>query len=123
MVAGFPNLFTCSGPNTGLGHTSVVFMIESQIICVSRQLRSHRDHARRRPSSPDGRRRRLSSPRCDAHTKRTVWVSGGCTSWYLDARGRNSALWPTFTMPFRLRTRTFKPDEYVLTLRRARVAA
>jgi cation diffusion facilitator CzcD-associated flavoprotein CzcO len=31
MVAGYPNLFFLLGPNTGLGHNSVVFMAECQI--------------------------------------------------------------------------------------------
>jgi hypothetical protein len=44
-----------------------------------------------------------------------VWVDGGCSSWYLDAHGNNSALWPTFTMPFRRRLRRFRPEEHVLT--------
>jgi hypothetical protein len=48
-------------------------------------------------------------------TRGTVWVDGGCSSWYLDAQGNNSALWPTFTMPFRRRVRHFRPEEHVLT--------
>ena len=44
----------------------------------------------------------------------TVWTSGGCASWYLDARGRNTTLWPTFTWPFRERTRRLDPAHYEL---------
>jgi len=45
--------------------------------------------------------------------RKTVWMTGGCASWYLDARGRNSALWPTFTWPFHRRTASFDADAYV----------
>jgi hypothetical protein len=119
MIAGFPNLFTLLGPNTGLGHNSVVFMIESQINLVMDVLR------RLRTSSVGA-----VEPRQDVQdrfvaemqrlTEGTVWVDGGCSSWYLDGHGNNSALWPTFTMPFHRRLRQMKPDEYVITPAHAR---
>lgn len=49
----------------------------------------------------------------------TVWTSGGCASWYLDANGRNTTLWPTFTWPFRERTRKLDPAQYELRAPRA----
>ena len=42
----------------------------------------------------------------------TVWAQGGCVSWYLDATGRNSTLWPGFATGFRLRLRRFRPADY-----------
>jgi hypothetical protein len=42
----------------------------------------------------------------------TVWTDGGCRSWYLDANGRNSTLWPDFTWRYALRTRQFDLDSY-----------
>ncbi|MBN1529298.1 MAG: hypothetical protein JW895_09585, partial [Thermoleophilaceae bacterium] len=45
-------------------------------------------------------------------TEGTVWVSGGCKSWYIDANGHNSTLWPTFTWPYRRRTRHFDEAQY-----------
>ena len=119
MIAGFPNLFTLLGPNTGLGHNSVVFMIESQINLVM-------DVLRRLRSSSTG----AVEPRQDVQdrfvaemqrlTEGTVWVDGGCSSWYLDGQGHNSALWPTFTMPFRRRLKHMLTDEYVITPAHAR---
>jgi hypothetical protein len=56
----------------------------------------------------------------------TVWTSGGCASWYLDANGRNTTLWPSFTWPFRERTRRLEPAHYELRAarpKRAPVAA
>ena len=48
-----------------------------------------------------------------AMMKGTVW-STGCSSWYLDAQGRNTTLWPDFTFRFRKRTRHFDPAAYEL---------
>jgi hypothetical protein len=42
----------------------------------------------------------------------TVWTAGGCASWYLDAGGRNTTLWPTFTFRFRERTSSFRVEDY-----------
>jgi hypothetical protein len=47
-------------------------------------------------------------------TEGTVWVAGGCSSYYIDRNGRNSTIWPTFTWPFRRRTREFDEAAYVL---------
>ena len=53
----------------------------------------------------------------DRMTSETVWVSGGCTSYYIDRNGHNSALWPTFTWPFRRRLREFDAAAYALGAR------
>ena len=49
----------------------------------------------------------------------SVWTAGGCRSWYLDRTGRNSTLWPGFTIPFRRRLARLRPDDYLLTPRKA----
>jgi hypothetical protein len=43
----------------------------------------------------------------------TVWLGGGCASWYLDEHGHNTTLWPDFTFRFRRLTRTFDRQNYV----------
>ena len=111
-VAGFPNLFLLVGPNTGLGHTSMVFMIESQVAYVVDAL-AHMDAAAAatlavRPEAQDRYNERLQR-----RLARTVWNRGGCRSWYLDANGRNTSLWPGSTWTFRRRTRRFDPWAYV----------
>ncbi len=118
MIAGFPNAFTLLGPNTGLGHNSVVFMIEAQIALVMDTLRHMREHGVGAVEPTEAAQAGFVAE-MQRKTQGTVWVDGGCSSWYLDAEGRNSALWPTFTMPFKRRTRRFRPDEYLLTPRRA----
>jgi hypothetical protein len=43
-----------------------------------------------------------------------IWNQGGCKSWYLDARGRNTTIWPGFTFVFRNKTRRFRLGDYAL---------
>jgi cation diffusion facilitator CzcD-associated flavoprotein CzcO len=113
MVAGYPNLFFLVGPNTGLGHNSIVFMIESQVNYVldALALMQARGAAELdvRPEAQAAYNARIQE-----QMRGTVWTSGGCASWYLDANGRNTTLWPSFTWPFRTRTRRLEPAEYEL---------
>jgi cation diffusion facilitator CzcD-associated flavoprotein CzcO len=112
-VAGFPNLFFLVGPNTGLGHNSIVFMIESQITYVSGALRAMRRGGAAvvdvRPEAQAAYNAEL-----EEMTRGTVWVTGGCQSYYIDRNGHNSTIWPTFTWPFRQRTREFDEAAYAL---------
>ncbi|WP_329238639.1 NAD(P)/FAD-dependent oxidoreductase [Actinoallomurus sp. NBC_01490] len=110
-IAGFPNLFMLLGPNTGLGHNSVVFMIESQVQHVLSCLRllseekadviEVRPEAQRRFNR--GLQRRL---------RKAVWNEGGCKSWYLDDKGVNRTLWPGFTFEYWARTRKARRRDY-----------
>jgi cation diffusion facilitator CzcD-associated flavoprotein CzcO len=113
-VAGFPNFFLMLGPNTGLGHTSQVFMIESQINHVAGALRHLRD---RGLATIEVRREAQEAYNAELQRRLqgTVWNAGGCRSWYLDRNGRNSTLWPGSTWSFRTRTRHFRPEDYVLS--------
>jgi cation diffusion facilitator CzcD-associated flavoprotein CzcO len=112
-IAGFPNLFMIMGPNTGLGHNSVVFMIESQIAYIADALKTMRAY---RAESVEVRREAMEA--YDAEMQRrlegSVWNTGGCASWYLDATGRNSIIWPGFTWPFKQRTLEFDAGSYAL---------
>lgn len=110
-ATGFPNLFVLTGPNTGLGHSSQVFMIEAQIRYVLGALAHARaQHITRLEVRP------AAQARWDRDVQRkmpgTVWLTGGCRSWYLDGRGRNVTLWPGSTWSFARRTRHFDPDSY-----------
>jgi cation diffusion facilitator CzcD-associated flavoprotein CzcO len=118
-VSGFPNLFFLIGPNTGLGHTSMIFMIEAQINYTLDALRYMR---RQGVSALDVRPEVVKSfnERLQRRMRHTVWTSG-CASWYLDARGRNTTLWPGFTWEFWLRTRRFDPAGYQRTVASAPV--
>ncbi len=112
-VSGFPNLFLLIGPNTGLGHNSMIFMIESQLSyildCLRLMERRNLQAVEVQPQMQEAfaaeMQRRMES---------TVWVSG-CTSWYLNANRRNTTLWPGFTFEFWRRTRHFDPQHYKLS--------
>jgi cation diffusion facilitator CzcD-associated flavoprotein CzcO len=112
-VAGFPNLFLLVGPNTGLGHNSIVFMIESQVKYVGDALAAMRRHGARRVEVRSAAQADYNAE-VQRLTRGTVWVTGGCASYYIDRNGRNSSLWPTFTWPFRARTREFDEGAYAL---------
>ncbi|GAC1444240.1 MAG: NAD(P)/FAD-dependent oxidoreductase [Mycobacteriales bacterium] len=115
-VPGFPNLFLLLGPNTVLGHTSVVYMIEAQLDYVIDALRTM---DARGAASVDVKQRvvEVFNDGVQAALDKTVWNAGGCSSWYLDAAGRNSSLWPTYTFRFKKATARFDPESYVLTRR------
>ncbi len=114
-VPGFPNLFLMVGPNTGLGHNSIVYMIESQIAYVLDALRLM--DARGVDSiEVSGQAEERYNADLDARLGGSVWNAGGCASYYLDATGRNSSIWPGSTLRYRLRTRRFDASRYRATL-------
>lgn len=110
-VSGFPNLFFLLGPNTGLGHNSVVFMIESQInyvlSCLRPLLSGKAGRLDVRQSAQDKFNEEIQSELSGA-----VWSAGGCRSWYVDANGVNRTLWPGFSWKYWLRTRKVDPADY-----------
>jgi cation diffusion facilitator CzcD-associated flavoprotein CzcO/pimeloyl-ACP methyl ester carboxylesterase len=108
-IAGFPNLCLVVGPNTGVGHTSMVHIIESQLAYVTDYLRALDGHR-----ALDARAEAEARWNGDlqARLSRTVWARGGCRSWYLNAAGRNPTLWPGTTLAFRRQTRRVDRHEY-----------
>lgn len=114
-VSGFPNLFILLGPNTGLGHNSVVLMIEAQVryvmSCLKLLKRGQKHVLEVRPETQKqfvaDIYRRLEG---------TVWQSGGCQSWYQDQRtGDNTTIWPGSVVAYARRTRAVSPADYELT--------
>ena len=113
-VPNFPNLFFITGPNTGQGHTSLVFMIEAQLRYVLGALRTMREQSVTRLEVRQEPYDRWNGA-IQRVMPRTVWNSGGCKSWYLDRNGRNTTIWPGFTWRFWQKTREFDPPAYELT--------
>ncbi|MGW7530689.1 flavin-containing monooxygenase [Amycolatopsis sp. NPDC054798] len=113
-VSGFPNLFFLLGPNTALGHNSVVFMIESQsrYVVDAIRLADSRGAAALdvRPSVQDEFQEQIQEK-----LVKGVWTQGGCKSWYLDAKGVNRTIWPGFTWRYWLETRRVEPSDYELS--------
>ncbi|HZU46797.1 MAG TPA: NAD(P)/FAD-dependent oxidoreductase [Mycobacterium sp.] len=110
-MSNFPNMFVLVGPNTGLGHNSMVYMIESQLnyvvdaltVMKTRGLRTVEVKGEAQDAYHEELQRKLA---------RSVWMTGGCASWYLDAHGNNTTLWPDFTFRFRRQTKRFDVDAY-----------
>src|SRR5881275_2641719 len=112
IVSGFPNLFILLGPNTGLGHNSVVLMIEAQVRYTMNCLKLMKSRKQRvlevRPEIQnrfvDEIYRRMSG---------TVWQSGGCHSWYQDQNtGEITTLWPGSVVAYFCRTRSVSASDY-----------
>ncbi|WP_078626303.1 flavin-containing monooxygenase [Streptomyces sp. NRRL S-241] len=119
-AAGFPNWMTIIGPNTGLGNSSMILMIESQLNYMADYLRQlgmlgGKVALAARPSAVHRWNRQVQ-----ARMERTVWNTGGCTSWYLDANGRNTTVWPGTTGEFRRETRSVDLAEYEVVRARER---
>jgi cation diffusion facilitator CzcD-associated flavoprotein CzcO len=112
-ITGYPNLFMLVGPNTGLGHNSIVFMIEAQVHYVMKCLKLLRRTGATamdlRPEVQAAFNRDLQE-----QMKRTVWASG-CKSWYLDANGKNTTLWPGFSFKYWLGTRKVTAEDYAFS--------
>lgn len=109
---GFPNLFQLLGPNTVLGHNSVIFMIESQVNYILQLIQL----VNKTQTQAIVVREDVQNQFNDAVQKKmqgTVWQSG-CVSWYQQDGGKNFALWPTYTWKYWLETRKINPSDYQL---------
>ena len=113
-VPGFPNLFFIVGPNTGLGHSSMVFIIESQVDYIRDAIRTMGLH-RYGSVEPTLEATREWNDAIQQRMRRTVWNTGGCSSWYLDDHGRNTVLWPRSTFTFRRQLSQFDVAAYDVT--------
>lgn len=108
-VPGFPNFFMLYGPNTNLGHNSIIYMLESQIAHVMRCLKAA-DQAGASTVEVDAQRHARFNRTIQDRLRATVWQ--GCTSWYVDANGHNSTNWPGFTLSYRWLTRHASLNAY-----------
>ncbi|HEV7847188.1 MAG TPA: NAD(P)/FAD-dependent oxidoreductase [Thermoleophilaceae bacterium] len=112
-VAGFPNLLFFYGPNLNLAHSSIVYMLESQMSYALDALRTMRLRGAAefevRPEAQAAYNEEVQE-----RLATTVWNTGGCGSWYFDRTGRNSIQWPGFTFEYRRRTRRFDAAAYRL---------
>ena len=113
-VAGFPNLFILYGPNTNLGHNSIIFMIECQVNyvlrCIKRLLQQKLHSLSVKPDAMARFNHRLHN-----QLNKTAWV-GSCNSWYKSADGRVINNWSSHTISYWWRTR--RPDWNDFKIRR-----
>jgi cyclohexanone monooxygenase len=113
-IHGFPNLFQLVGPNTALGHSSMIYIIESQVRYVVEAARAMRRDGLA-TIEPTAEAQATWTARVQARMKPTVWTTGGCASWYLDKFGNNTTLWPGQTFTFRQHLSKFDADAYDVT--------
>ncbi len=121
-IPGFPNFFMLLGPNTGLGHSSMVYMIESQLEHVRAAIAA-KDAAGAATIEVRAAAHDAFNADVDARMRGTVWDIGGCSSFYIDETGRNATLWPDWTWRFRRLATQFDPDAYAMERTPAAVAA
>mgnify|MGYP002136453513 CR=1 FL=1 len=113
-VPGFPNLFLMYGPNTFGGSGSAIYMIESQARHIGQAARAlDRGGASEIEVRPEAHAAFLTELR--ERQRRTIWATGGCSSWYLDDEGRDPTNWPGYTVEYRRRTRRIEPSAYRLS--------
>jgi cation diffusion facilitator CzcD-associated flavoprotein CzcO len=112
-IAGFPNLCLVIGPNTGLGHNSMIHVIESQLDYILDYLKTlDRLGLAALDARPDAQQRWCAG--IERRMASTVWATGGCVSWYQNAAGRNPTIWPGSTLRFRHATRRVDLAEYTV---------
>ncbi|MFC4997722.1 flavin-containing monooxygenase [Dactylosporangium cerinum] len=113
-MPGFPNFFMLLGPNSGLGHSSMVYMIEAQAEHVKNAVLAL---DRAGATSIEVRRDVHDAYNCELDRKmaRTVWELGGCRTFYQDANGRNATIYPDWTFRFRRKAVRWRPRAYDLT--------
>lgn len=113
LTENFPNMFFMLGPNTGLGHSSMVYMIESSLDYIDRVL-GFMDKTPARSVEVTEQAVNTWNERIQREGADTVWMTGGCASWYLDSAGRNTTLWPNYTFKYREACHEFDPTDLIV---------
>ena len=112
-LPGFPNLFLMLGPNTGSGHTSALFIMESQLLYVMHCITAVRA-AGRHSIQPTASAERRYTDHIHSAMERTVWQDGGCTSWYQNHSGKVIAMYPGFSFTYRRKAQHFRPGDHIV---------
>lgn len=108
---GFPNFFIVTGPNTGIGHTSAIFVIESQMKYIMKSIETVLGRGGRTIEvRPDAEQRYTGM--IHREMERTVWKKGGCHSWYQSRSGHVIAMFPGFSFTFRMLAARFRPEHH-----------
>lgn len=113
-IPGFPNFFVITGPNTGIGHTSALFVIESQLEYIMNSLQQvTRSQAQTIEVLPWAEEEYTAM--IHSEMEKTVWKAGGCKSWYQSKSGHVIAMFPGFSFTFRNLTSRFKAHHHTLS--------
>lgn len=114
-MPGFPNLFLMLGPNTGIGHTSALFIMESQLRyaldCIKRTRKGGHNAV-----EPTAEAEERWTDWIHTEMEGTVWASGGCSSWYQNSNsGKVIAMYPGFSFDYRLKASRFRTEDHLFT--------
>jgi cation diffusion facilitator CzcD-associated flavoprotein CzcO len=109
-VSGFPNAFILAGPNTGIGHTSLVVMIEAQYNYIIDAINKIKQQEIKYIDVKESVQTQFCQSMQDKMVG-TAWTSG-CNSWYLSDSGKNFAIWPDFTYNYIRQTRHINLTDY-----------
>jgi cation diffusion facilitator CzcD-associated flavoprotein CzcO len=113
-MPGFPNLFVVTGPNTGIGHTSAIFVIEAQMEYIRRAIQAVQKQGAKAVEVKAEAEADYTGM-IHREMKRTVWDHGGCNSWYKSKSGHVIAMFPGFSFTFRRMAQAFKPAHHLFT--------
>ncbi|HEX4878644.1 MAG TPA: NAD(P)/FAD-dependent oxidoreductase [Limnobacter sp.] len=112
-VPDFPNLFIVTGPNTGIGHTSAIFVIEAQMHYIMRAITEvQKQGALHIEVKPHAEHRYTTH--IHSEMEKTVWKKGGCNSWYKSKSGHVVAMFPGFSYSYLRMAKNFKPADHVI---------
>jgi cation diffusion facilitator CzcD-associated flavoprotein CzcO len=113
-IPGFPNLFVVTGPNTGIGHTSAIFIIESQMKYITNSVQQL-DKLGKQAVEVSAEAEDEYTQMVHSEMEKTVWKSGGCTSWYKSKSGHVVAMFPGFSFTFRRLANRFKAKHHLFS--------
>ncbi|GBL02902.1 NAD(P)/FAD-dependent oxidoreductase [Glaciecola sp. KUL10] len=108
----FPNYFVVTGPNTGIGHTSAIFVIESQMRYIKQALNKLLND-KCKSIEPTVKAESKYSEMIHSEMDKTVWAHGGCKSWYQNENGKVIAMFPGFSFTYRLMCKKWRDDDHV----------
>ncbi|HEX4916307.1 MAG TPA: NAD(P)/FAD-dependent oxidoreductase [Limnobacter sp.] len=112
-VPDFPNLFIVTGPNTGIGHTSAIFVIEAQMHYIMRAITEVQKHGglhiEVKPHAEHDYTTHIHS-----EMEKTVWKRGGCNSWYKSKSGHVVAMFPGFSYSYLRMAKNFRLGDHVI---------
>lgn len=111
-IPNFPNLFIVTGPNTGIGHTSAIFIIESQINYIINAIRQV-DLLGKNVVEVTATAEQRYTDLIHTEMDKTVWKTGGCNSWYQSNSGHVIAMFPGFSFTYRRWTKHFKFQDHI----------
>lgn len=109
--SGFPNLFFLVGPNTGLGHNSIISMIEAQTAVIRKTIKRLKASNARWVDTDPGMQR-AHNDAIQKRLRRSVWQSG-CKSWYQQHDGKITTLWPKYTWQYHVETHKLPDDAFI----------